>query len=100
MCRPTAGNTSLGSSVVVGFLCLDGLQVRKGSTNEAARGGVVACDADESVESEIGDVGLEFVVEEDVGRFDVSVDKLSGAALVEVGQAPGGSLGDSEPCGP
>ncbi|PON82822.1 hypothetical protein TorRG33x02_213960 [Trema orientale] len=97
---PATGHSGLGGLVVVGSLCLYGLQVRQGPADEAPGRGVVPGDADEPVEPEIGYVGLELVVEEDVGGFDVSMDELPRTALVEVGQASSCSFGDSEPCGP
>lgn len=74
---------------------MGGLHVRQSATHEAAGGGVVAGDGDEAVEAEVGDVGVEVVVEEDVGGLEVAMDELSWTAFMEVGQASRRSFGNS-----
>ncbi|KAL3577935.1 hypothetical protein D5086_019439 [Populus alba] len=60
----------------------------KCSAHKAARrGGVIAGDADQSVEAKIRNVRLEFVVEENIRWLDVSVDKFSRAAFVKQEQS-------------
>ena len=96
MGRAGAGSSSLRSAVVVVAVGWGGFEIGEGAADEAARGGgIVAGDGDQSAEAEVGDVGAEFVVEEDVGGLDVAMDELSWAALVEIGQPPCSSLGNS-----
>ena len=61
---------------------------------------VIACNAIQSVKAKVRNVRLEFIVNEDVWWFNVTMDKFSWTAFMEVGQASGCSLGNFQPCWP
>ena len=61
---------------------------------------VIACNAIQSVKAKVRNVSLEFIVNEDVWWFNVTMDKFSWTAFMEVGQASGCSLGNFQPCWP
>ncbi|PPD75829.1 hypothetical protein GOBAR_DD27239 [Gossypium barbadense] len=86
----------LMSSSIVGSFGLDRF-VRK-SANEATAGRGITAGSDEFVEAKIKNVGMELMVNEDVGGFNVAVNEFPGTAFVKVGQATSGSLCDFQPC--
>ncbi|CAL4936973.1 unnamed protein product [Urochloa decumbens] len=72
-------------------------QVTPGAPHAGERPVAVVLGVDELGEPEVGDLGVELVIEEDVLRLDVAVHDAVAALLVEVCDPPRGAHGDGEP---
>lgn len=75
----SAGGSGLGGAVRVGLVEEGG----RGQSEEAVAGG--GGGGGDGEEVEIGDVGVEVGVEEEVGGLEVAMHELAGAAVVEMG---------------